>query len=100
MHEKNLRTQTNDSGNRLTIQDLSFEFAEMSEEDLQQVVGGVRVNLPIIREGLESAIAYLDNGELIPSKNPGIFMVTGAASNGNDSLLSNNLIFLNGAIEP
>jgi hypothetical protein len=101
MHEKNLRTQTNDSGNPLTIQDLSFEFAEMSEEDLQLVVGGVRVNLPIIREGLESAIVSLDNGELIPSKNPGVFIVTGAQSNENNSLLShNNLIFSGGAIEP
>jgi hypothetical protein len=74
----------------------------MSEEDLQQfVVSGVQRNLPIIPEGLQSAISFLDNQvELIPSKNPGIFMVTGAASNGNDSLLSNNLIFLNGAIEP
>ena len=73
----------------------------MSEEDLQQfVVGRVRVNLPIIPEGLESAIAHLDKGELIPSKNPGIFIVTGAQSHDSLSWLSNNLIFSGGAIEP
>jgi hypothetical protein len=100
MHEENLRIQTNDSGNRLIIQDLSFEFAEMSEEELQQfVVAGIRVNLPIIPEGVEG-ITFLDKGELIPSKNPGIFIVTGAQSHANLSFLSNNLIFSGGAIEP
>jgi hypothetical protein len=100
MYKKNLRNQTNDSGNHLTIQDLSFEFAEMSEEDLQQlVVGGIRVNFLITPE-VERAITYLDKGELIPSKNPGIFIVTGAQSHENHSFLSNNLIFSGGAIEP
>lgn len=101
MHKKNLTTETNDSGNRLTIEDLSVEFAEMSEEDLKQfVVAGVRVNLPIIREELGSGIVHLDKGELIVSKHPGVFIVTGAQSHESLNWLSNNLIFSGGAIEP
>lgn len=40
MTQKNLMSQTVKPANSITTQDLSAELVELSEEDLQQVVGG------------------------------------------------------------
>ncbi len=48
MHNKNLKTQANDSASRFTIQDLPTEFVELSDEALSQVWGGINVKLSLI----------------------------------------------------
>jgi bacteriocin-like protein len=40
MHKKNLTPQPIQPTNRITIPDLFTEFAELSDKDLQQIVGG------------------------------------------------------------
>ena len=55
MNKKKLITQANGSPNSLTIQDLPSALVELSEEELQQVVGGRKVKY------MDGDIASLDD---------------------------------------
>jgi bacteriocin-like protein len=39
MHKKNLTPQATQAANRITIQDVATQFVELSDKDLQQIVG-------------------------------------------------------------
>jgi bacteriocin-like protein len=47
MHKKNLIPQATQPVNRITIQDVATQFVELSDKDLQQIVGAGEPASPI-----------------------------------------------------
>jgi len=62
MKQKNLMSQMVNAVNPITIQDLSTEVVELSEEDLQQVVGGLRITITPIRRPISIGFPRLRQG--------------------------------------
>jgi len=76
------------------------ELAQLSEEDLQQIIGGVSIDLDIDPGEWSRELVVLDNGELkTDPKHPGVLVVTGAPSSGSDNLQMARLIYSGGAVE-
>lgn len=66
MHKKNLINQSNNSANRLTIQDMPAELIELSDEALSQVWGGIKPADPYMRS--LSGKSDMDTQEVSPIK--------------------------------